>query len=589
MIGSRKPIALSARRSLRRCALAALLFTASAAVPLSLVRAQSTQASIVPATHSVYDWLQQQRVFGRLPGYEGEELPMSRGTILGHLLTLQRDSAKLSRTDRALLADFLNEFDFKRLEANGLFRKSLLKSLVADPPSGVIDEVLARRDPYLYAGTIGDSTITGALWVRKGWGEGWSGGAGVNDYAFLWTKGLRAFVNSSSGLGFHAEFDMAVANDAWIYRLDPRLGVNEQFLTDSTFPPTAYETWVSFQRKNLFIAMGKGAASFGPAVTDPLVLRVGAPSIGQLRISVGPPILHLTFMTGQLDGFAQTDTALVNGQPIVSTSPVPRWVALTRITWNPIPQFGFTLHQMTVYSLRGLDFEYLNPLLPALFGGRDKGGPTGSADNGFVGADIIGRPFKGTELTGSVLVDDAKGYAISPFGSDSAKLAINVSGEQRLPFDIRLGVSYTKIDAFVYTNHIATNAWTISGVPLGPAMGPNADEVAFRVTRWFPWRTRVMIGTRRIRKGLDVLDAHGNVVYISGGDLGEGENSGGTSTYGAFLAGSDLQTYRLDELAFESEPIRGLRVTAAMQSIVVIKGTRVPGAHTWFLRWSYGF
>ncbi len=579
-----RSIARESRRVLFRCAVAFAVVAACAAVPLGFARAQSPQASIVPATHSVYDWLQQQRVFGRLPGYEGEELPMSRGTILKHLLTLERDSARLSRTDRGLLADFLKEFDFKRLEANGLFRKSLPKALVQNPPNGVIDEALARRDPYLYAGDIGDSTITGAFWIRKGWGEAWSGGAGTNNYAFLWTKGLRAFVNSTSGLGFHAEFDLGYANDAWVYRLDPRLGVNEQFLRDSTFPPVAYETWVSYQKPNLFVALGKGASSFGPGVTDPLLLRVGAPSLGQIRLTVGPPKLHLTFMQAQLDGALETDTTWVNNQPLVSMSPVPRWVALTRVTWNPISQLGITLHQMTVYSLRGIDFEYLNPLLPSLFGGTDKG----SADNGFVGADIIGRPFSGTEITASALIDDAKGYNFKPFGNDTAKMALNISAEQRLPFDIRLGLSYTRIDPFTYTNHIGTDAWTISGVPLGPAIGPNADEAAIRLTRWFPWRTRLMIGTRHIRKGLDVLNAQGQVVDIVGGDLGEAISTAG-SVYGSFLTGSDLQTYRLDELGFESEPIRGLRISALMQSIVVIKGTRVPGSHTWFLRWSYGF
>jgi hypothetical protein len=566
--------------TVRRITIAAAFVALCIAMPSGVAHPQSVQASIVPATHSVYDWLDQQRVFGRLPGYEAEERPMSRGTILAHLRTVERDSAHLSRTDRALLTDFLNEFDFKRLEANGLFRKSLIEN----PPKGVIDAVRDRRDPYIYAGPIGDSTITGAFWVRKGSGEGWSSGAGVNEYAYLWTRGLRAFVNSSSGLGFHVELDMAYANDAWLYRLDPRLRVNETFLNDTTFPPTAYETWVSFQRHNLFIAMGKGASAFGPGVTDPLVLREGAPSLGQFRITLGPQKLHLTFVQAQLDGAQETDTTFVSGKPIVATSPVPRWVAMTRVTWNPIPQLGVTLHQMTVYSLRGVDFEYLNPLLPSLFGGTDKA----SDDNGFVGADVIGRPFKGTELTASALIDDAKGYNFKPFGHDTAKVALNLSAQQRLPLDIRLGLSYTKVDPFTYTNHVATDAWTISGVPLGPAIGPNADEVAIRLTRWFPWRTRVMIGTRHIRKGLDPLDATGNVLNVVGGDLGEPLNATG-GVYGSFLTGSDLQEYRLDELEFESEPIRGLHMTAAMQSIAIIKGTRVPGTHSWFLRWSYGF
>lgn len=567
-----------ARRVLSRFLSVSFVLLAAIA-PVDAARAQAdapTQASVVPATHSVYDWLQQQRVFGRLPTYEDEERPMSRGTILGHLRTLERDSARLSGTDRGLLREFLNEFDFARLEANGLFRKAL----VENPPDGVVDGIRTRRDPYVYAGHLGDPTISAALWIRKGWGEGWSGGAGSNDYAFLWAKGARAFVNSTSGLGFHAELDNAFANSAFVYRLDPRLSVYAAFLQDSTNPPTAFETWVSYQRPKLFIMMGKGAAAFGPAVTDPVLLRVGAPSLGQLRITVGPPVLHLTFMHGQLDGDLQTDTAWVNGQRAIATSPVPRWVALTRVTWNPSPKITATLHQMTVYSRRGIDFEYLNPLLPSLFGGLEKG----SADNGFVGLDLIGRPIAGTELKWSALIDDAAGYNFKPFGTGWAKIALNVGAEQRLPYDVRLGVSYTRVDAYVYTNTLGTDAWQIRGVPMGAEIGPNADEVAFRLTRWFPWRTRLMLGTRHVRKGLNPLNASGNQAKDVGGNI-----LSTLDTYGPFLLGSDLQSYRRDELELDSEPLRGFHMTARMNSIVVIGGTRTPGRHSWMLRWSYGF
>ncbi|MBI3569059.1 MAG: hypothetical protein HY084_12755 [Gemmatimonadetes bacterium] len=568
-------------RSLPRLLGAPALAVCVALLSAKAVGAQShpadqVQASVVPAWHSVYDWLQQQRVFGRLPAYEGEERPMSRGTILQHLRTLQRDSMRLSGADRALLRDFVNEFDFKRLESNGLFRKAL----VEDIPQGAIDGLRERRDPYVYAGHLGDSTISAALWVRKGWGEAWSGGAGRNDYAYLWTKGVRAFVNSTSGFGFHAELDNATANDAFIYRLDPRLASYEAFLSDSANPPTPYETWVSYQRPKLFIAMGKGSASFGPAVTDPVVLRDGAPSMGQFRITFGPPVLHLTFMHGQLGGDTQTDTSWINGRQVVTTSPVPRWVALTRVTWNPSPKFSATLHQMTLYSRRGIDFEYLNPLLPSLFGGLDKG----SADNGFLGLDLVGRPIAGTELKGSWLVDDAAGLTFKPFGTGWAKIASTVGAEQRLPYDVRLGVSYSRVDAYVYSNQNGSDAWEMYGVPMGAALGPNSDEVAVRLTRWFPWRTRVMIGTRHVRKGLNPIDANGNVIRDVGGDI-----TTTTDTYGPFLAGSDLQTYRHDEVELESEPIRGLRMTARMNSIVVIGGTRTPGMHSWMLRWSYGF
>ncbi|HTR77103.1 MAG TPA: hypothetical protein VMH39_03305, partial [Gemmatimonadaceae bacterium] len=445
-------------RTCAQLAAAALLVVAGAVVPRGGLQAQS---SIVPATHSVYDWLEQQRVFGRLPTYEAEELPMTRATILGHLRTLERDTAQLSRTDRELLTEYLNEFDFARLQKNGVFTHAL----VEHPVDAVIDAIRERRDPFIFAGHVADSSISAALWVREDWGYGWNGGAGNHQFEYLYGKGIRAFVNSTSGLGFHFEVDMADADAPWIYRLDPRLGVSERLLQDTTTPPAAYETWISYQRPNLFVTMGKGASVIGPSITDPMWVRLGAPSLGQFRITLGPPKFHLTFIHGQLDGDTETDTSWVNGKEVVTQSPVPRWMALTRLTWNPSPRFGLTLDQMTVYSGRGIDFEYLNPLLPSLFGGLDKG----SADNGFVGFDAIARPVNGTELKYSVLIDDAEGYNFKPFGHGWAKIANMAGVEQRLPFDIKFGFSYTRVDAYVYTSGVLSDAWEISNVPIGPA------------------------------------------------------------------------------------------------------------------------
>ena len=64
------PRAFPARRwwrtAVRIVAAASCLALLSAAVPDAALNAQ---ASIVPATHSVYGWMEEQRVFGRIPGY----------------------------------------------------------------------------------------------------------------------------------------------------------------------------------------------------------------------------------------------------------------------------------------------------------------------------------------------------------------------------------------------------------------------------------------------------------------------------------------------------------------------------------------
>lgn len=551
-------------------------------VGMALAASLGAQSSIVPATHPVYEWLHQQRVFGRLPDFESEVRPTSRSVILGHLRTLLRDSTELSATDRGLLADFLNEFDFDRLRENGLFRRRLLDSL----PRGLWRAAWERRDPYLFAGTIGDTSITGALWLQKGWGEGWQSGTGKTDYGFIWAKGWRMFVNSSSGFGFHLQADMATANSKFVLRADPRLGVNATFLTDSTYPPAAYESWVSYRRPNFDVALGTGAQVIGPAVTDPLLVRVGAPSMNALRLTIGPPRLHLMVVHGQLAGPAALDTTWIVGKPpLIADDPVPRWVALSRLSWSPSARLTVAIHQMTVYSRRGFDFAFVNPILPSLFGGTDRGGRTGgSPDNGFYGFDIVGRPRDGTEAFASVLIDDAAGYNLRAPGSAYQKGALSLGIAQRLPLDVLLSAGWLHVDAFAYTNRIPTDAWTIHDAPMGPEIGPNAEETSIQFSRWFPWRTRITVGSRWARKGLNPVDSLGNVTVDVGGDI-----RSTTSERREFLLGADVQTWRRDEFGIETEPIRGFHILAQLNSIAVRSGTRTPGLHTWLIRWRYGW
>src|SRR5690349_12656483 len=108
---------------------------------LLMVRAAGAfaQASIVPASHPVYDWLLQERIEGRLPTYQHEVRPMSRATIVGHLKTLAAMEDKLSAGERKLLNDFRNEFEMDRLVANRGWTGPFLRGLPGSIPGAIRD------------------------------------------------------------------------------------------------------------------------------------------------------------------------------------------------------------------------------------------------------------------------------------------------------------------------------------------------------------------------------------------------------------------------------------------------------------------
>ena len=554
--------------------------------------ARAQQSSIVPASHAVYDWLWTQRVFGRLPAYQMEIRPTSRDVILGHLRTLAKDSATMSATDRGLLRDFLKEFDFDQLLKNGLF-----KSIKADDiVESVIDAYKDRKDPYLFASRAADSSFSGAFWFSGGGGNAYDNVVGKQSYYLNYSRwAWRGFVNSSMGLGASVELDKYAATNGSslsLLGLAPNLAADaNSSVSQGTVHVFANEAWVSFARRYFTVDFGTGAAAYGPAVTDALVLRADGPPITQLRTQVGTAKLSYLFSVGALPppALATRDSiVLADGHTIVSMPRVQRWVMMQRLTWNPSPKLTISGNEMLVYSGRGLDLKYLVPVLPTL--GVLNQENLGDTDNGFVGADIIYRPLAGTELFASLLIDDIYGGSLSRLlrvgRSDSTlKTALSLGLEQRLPLDVRLGLGFIHTDPWAYAHWDQLNSWQVNGVPLGPAIGPNSDEQSIRLTRWFPLRTRVMIGIRRIRNGLNQVDSTGKVIKDVGGDL-----LAGTDSFGAFMQGADVQAYNFFEFELETEPIRGLKVSWMRSAQHVYQGTRIPShTGTMFFKITYGF
>ncbi len=571
---------------IRRLTIALLLLAAFTS------RGDAQQSSIVPAKHSVYDWLFTQRVWGRLPTYDMETRPTSRGVILSHLRTLTKDSAALSWTDRSLLRDFLNEFDFDRLLKNGLLRSIDF----GDLPTSVTAAVRSRKDPYLYAGRTADSSFAGAVWANRGVGTAYDRVIGDQSYYLAFkSRAWRAFFDSKIGLGASAELEShsdVTGGSLQLLGLDPKLDGDWKYRrAQGALEVWRTDAWVSYARPYVTVDYGTGAANYGPAVTDAILLRADGPDITQLRARIGTKKLNYLFTHASLatPALASLDTFRVyDGRTIIAPQRLQRWVAMHRLTWNPTPKLTLSGYEMVVYSQRGADPKYLNPAFP--FFGNLNQDDAGNTDNGFYGGDVIIRPRAGSEIFASLLIDDIYGGSLLRLRnigrSDSTlKTAFSVGLNQRLPWDLRLGLGFIHTDPWTYTHFDHLGAWEVNGRPLGAAIGPNSDEIAMRLTRWFPFRTRVVVGARRIRNGFNPVDSKGKTTKDVGGDL-----LTDSSPFGVFMQGADVQAYNRFEFELESEPIRGLKLMWKRSAVHSYQGTRVPShTGTAFFRISYGF
>jgi len=549
----------STRRSdrfatLRRFVAPALLAVASGSA--------LAQASMVPTPHPVYDWLQYQRVAGRLPTYQHEVRPMSRATIVGHLTTLAAMEGRLSRGERNLLDDFRNEFEMERL----VRKRGWSRTLATEFPRSIARAIKERHDPVLLARGSDTSLVSGAVYGALG-GSVLSLDDTAASSKYATSQLVRAFFNTSYGVGWHFEYDnLYAAQSPHLIRRIPRY--NTEALKINSDASEEYESFVSLRARRWFEAyMGWGGQALGAAIADPLVLRPDATPFPSMRVYFGGPRLNLVALHGALRSANVLDSSGTPSVPVYNRSAPERFFASHRLTWMPHQRLSLVVHEQTVYANRGPDLTYLNPLVPMLLTQER----VGDRDNLMVGGDAIYRPRDGTEITGAFLLDDRSAVdpAAPTFGPFKKVAQLGV--EQQLLTGVRLGVGYTWTDPWAYTHWIALNTWESGGKPLGPVIGPNSEELAVRLTAWLPFRTRLMAGYRRAKRGLDPAAADTNTSLCVGGNL----LCGTLAKESPRFQGADVHVVGRVDLEAWTEPIRGIPVLLTVRDDHVFQGTRL--------------
>lgn len=543
----------------------------------AIARPALAQSSLVPALHPVYDWLEMQRVNGFAPSYQNEVRPQSRATIVALLHALENDSLKLSGAHRKLLRDFLNEFDMSRLIANRGFTREFFGGL----PRSVVPAVKQRKDPVLYASQTADSVFSGAFYLNAGLGSLRQTTNGETASGYLSAYGFKAFVNTSFGLGMHAEgVNYSINDHRELLQRDDKWSAPYQYRVEKSDAASVYEAFISYRRPYVEAHFGHGSLSMGPSVTDPIIVRPTAPNLSFFRLQVGTPKLNFVSLQGALESDPYLTTTISGGDTVPTRKSAQRWFAMQRLTWQPAKQLTLALHELTVYSARGVDIDYVNPVNLAFLSQRDKG----DRDNLFIGADVIVRPIAGTEVFATTLLDDIK--RLSQLATlDTSKLILTIGARQKLLQNLQFATSYTRSDAFTYSHWLPLNAWEQNGKALGQGIGPNATEVAARVTSWLPLRTRVMVGMRSIKKGLNPVDTTGRETVNVGGNLLNGE----ANNYPGLFNGADVYKTRLTELEIETELIRALNISFKLQDAKITGGAQLPSNRYFDFRLRYGF
>jgi hypothetical protein len=512
------------------------------------------QPEVVPAEHSVYAFLHQQRVAGRLPAYRHEALPVDRRTVQDHLDALDWQRDDLSETAAWWLDEYRREFfepadDIERVLDDGQVRI----------PTGADTEkffVYHRDDDWRAAVSLGFAGQSRAA----------DDTVGVRGLSVLPVVTLEG--NYRNLLGWYSSTfnGLRIAGDTRVLQRDPVLEplyyVGRQAVPPGSFDRTSAS--LRLAGPTFFAEIAHERLRIGASADRSLLVTDASDYFSFVRAGVDTRVIQYQFIHAAL---GERSRNVADSGGFVLAAP-ERYMALHRVQANPARQVSLGFTEMVVYGQRGPELAYLNPLYPI----KPAEHALWDRDNALFALDAVFRPLRGLELYGTFLADDLD---FSQLRTQS--FANKWAAQAGLSFDLEgvapggVGwIEYTRIGPFVYTHRFEIdgsfyNSYVHNGYAIGHPIGPNADQWAAGVRLLLPFRARIDVTGRWARRGENYFDSEGRLVNV-GGDIRNGAQPGFEVPGNIFLGG---RRHTGPGLSLEAtwEPIReaGARLFADFQ------------------------
>jgi hypothetical protein len=314
---------------------------------------------------------------------------------------------------------------------------------------------------------------------------------------FRYGPHVEGFLDLSNGMRLSGPPEAAL-------RVDPSLGRILKFTIEARRYFDRYAGYLQLRWAHARLRFGREPLSMGYSPIDNLILSPEAPMLDGLLLDVSHAGLQFTYLHAAAEG---TDTA---GNPVPS-----KYIALHRLGWQPLPQLSLALYDMIVYSGRGLDLSYLNPLAFFVSAGLQTA-ERSNRDNSLLALELAVRPRR-LLLYGTLLVDDLNFSTLfdTTTAGNSNKFAFQVGAAALLPLagrELQIAGEYVRIGPFVFSHRTIVNSWTHLNAPLGYNMQPNSDRWALQLRYWIAPRITLLLQADYTRHGENLLGPDGNVL-----------------------------------------------------------------------------
>lgn len=331
----------------------------------------------------------------------------------------------------------------------------------------------------------------------------------ISDPFLLMRPAVRFMGSLGGNFGYFLDLSNGIrlaGDPAMIAKTDPTLSRTLKFTMEDSAFFDRYIGYVQYQSDWLRIRFGREAMQFGFSPIDNFVHSIEAPLLDGLLIDVPYKSVRFTMTHSAANG-VDTSGAAVMG----------KYIATHRLAFDPVDWLSVAVSDMIVYWGRGLDFVYLNPLAFFVSAGLSTQ-ERSLNDNSMMGVDLAVRPFNGTMVYGSLIIDDLN-YATlgdSSSGGNQNKFAYQLGLSQALgqagaPSRSLLSLEYARVDPFTFSHRSINASYTTFSAPVGYDLQPNSDRVAFQARHWFTPRTFLRLDLDYSRHGENFLDSTGNI------------------------------------------------------------------------------
>lgn len=487
------------------------------------------QLEDVPVEHKIYDFLTRLNIRHIITGYSAFESPISRQDVAKYLKQAEANSGKLDESDRKALADLEKEFEFD-IYGTTDHQQSLFE--------GHRYNILAQDPKYVY------------YYIAPGTGNVWINFYAQGDYLALKNKDyknnsvlgiiggeIRGTLFDKFGFYIHSTDGNAWGNrDVALHLKNLKYNWNLLHSQDNRFfDETRGYCTAEFYGIQLKFGRDRELRGYGP---NKLIMSDNAPEADFIALKFSIGALDYSTFHGKLIGPHSDSMDAVQGS---ITNVQEKYLVYHRLSFRLSKTTRFSAGEMVVYSDRGLDLSYLNPI--AFYKTIEHSNQ--DRDNSLLFFDISNISLEGWKFYGVALVDDIKASKIGTgwYGNEFAwQAGVTTSFLYKIA-PVEFNVDYFRIEPYVFTHRILSNSYTNDGYGIGLDTDPNSAIVAGKVTYRPTARLNCTFQySYRIHGANPVDPVTGVVLKNVGGDINLGHRESDSET--VHLLDGNREIYR---------------------------------------------